>query len=87
MTAKQQMPALSREEVSYSDPDLSSVQGAVRRGAANFLAFPSSCIFISSKFIVLYMSDLNFVIVARLFNVCCRFEVKMEQNNGDFTAK
>jgi hypothetical protein len=25
MTAKQQMPALSREEVSYSDPDLSSV--------------------------------------------------------------
>jgi hypothetical protein len=33
------------------------------------------------------MSDLNFIIVALLFNVCCRSEVKMAQNNGDFTAK
>jgi hypothetical protein len=51
MTVKQQMPALSREEVSYSDPDLSSVlsltvrQGTVRRGADKSLAFPSSRIF------------------------------------------
>jgi hypothetical protein len=33
------------------------------------------------------MSDLNFIIVALLFNICCRSEVKMAQNNGDFTAK
>jgi transposase len=33
------------------------------------------------------MSDLNFIIVAREFNVFCRSEVKMVQNTGDFTAK
>jgi hypothetical protein len=32
------------------------------------------------------MSDLNFKIVAWLINVYCRSEVKMAQNNGDFTA-
>jgi hypothetical protein len=33
------------------------------------------------------MPDLNFIIVACLSNVYCRSEVKMAQNNGDFTAK
>jgi hypothetical protein len=33
------------------------------------------------------MSDLNFITVTRLFHVCCRSEVKMVQNNGDFTAE
>jgi hypothetical protein len=33
------------------------------------------------------MSDLNFIIVASLFNVCCSSEVKIVHNNGDFTAK
>jgi hypothetical protein len=32
------------------------------------------------------MSDLNFIIVAQLFNVCCRSEVNMVQNNRDFTT-
>jgi hypothetical protein len=27
------------------------------------------------------MSNLNFIIVALLFNVCCRYEVKMAQSN------
>jgi hypothetical protein len=31
------------------------------------------------------MPDLNFI--ASLFNVCCRSEVKMAQNNSDFTAQ
>jgi transposase len=33
------------------------------------------------------MYDLNLIILARFFKVCCRSEVKMAQNNGDFTAK
>jgi hypothetical protein len=33
------------------------------------------------------MSELNFIIVACLFNVCSRSEVKMAQNIGDFTVK
>jgi hypothetical protein len=33
------------------------------------------------------MYDLNFIIVALLFNVCCKFEVKMVQNNWYFSAK
>jgi hypothetical protein len=44
-------------------------------------------IFITSKFIALCMSYLNFIIMARLFNICCRFEVKNAQNNGHFTVK
>jgi hypothetical protein len=42
--------------------------------------------FITSKFIVLYMSDLKFTTVAWLFTVCSRSEVKTRQNNGDVTA-
>jgi hypothetical protein len=33
------------------------------------------------------MYDLNFIIAVGLFNVCCRSEEKMVQNNGDSTAK
>jgi hypothetical protein len=32
------------------------------------------------------MSDLNFIIVAWLYSACCKCEVKVAQNNGDFTA-
>jgi hypothetical protein len=44
--------------------------------------------FTTSKYTVLYTtSDLNSIIVALVFNVCYRSEVKMAQNNGDFPAK
>jgi hypothetical protein len=36
--------------------------------------------------LVLYVSDLNFVIVALLFNVSCRSEVKMGHNNCERVA-
>jgi hypothetical protein len=56
-------------------------------GFSCFTYFYTNNTYITSKFIVLYMSDLNFIIVAWLFNVCCISEVKIAPNNGDFTAK
>jgi hypothetical protein len=44
-----------------------------------FAYFYANNTFITSKFIVLYMSDVRFIIVSWLFNVCCRFEVKTAQ--------
>jgi hypothetical protein len=36
---------------------------------------------ITSEFTVLYVSYLNFINMAWIFNVCCISEVKMVQNN------
>jgi hypothetical protein len=42
---------------------------------------------IASKLIVLYMPGLNFGIVVWLFNVCCRFKLKMTKNKEISLAK
>jgi hypothetical protein len=57
----------------------------MRRGVKSlaFHILPSNT-FITSKFIVLYMPDLNCIIVAWLFNASW---VWSKQSNGDFTAK
>jgi hypothetical protein len=52
-----------------------------RKGAESVGFSYFSCVyindtFVTSKFAVLYISDLNFIIVAQLFNVCWRSEVK-----------
>jgi hypothetical protein len=62
------------------------------RGADKSLAFHISPTFIliillSHKSLLFFMPNLNFVIVACLCNVYCTSEVKMAQNNRDFTAK
>jgi hypothetical protein len=49
------------------------IRGADKSLASHFTYFYVNNTFIASKFIVLYMSDLNFIIVARLFIVCCRY--------------
>jgi hypothetical protein len=42
---------------------------------------------LSHQSLMFYMSHLIFIIVTRLFNVYCRSEVKMSQNNRHFTTK
>jgi hypothetical protein len=61
--------------------------GVLILGFSYFTYFYTNNAFITTKFIVFYMSDLNFITVARLFNVCCRSEMKMGQRDEDFTAK
>jgi hypothetical protein len=44
-----------------------------------FTYFNANNSFITSRLIILYISDLNFITVVRLFNVCYRSEMKMAQ--------
>jgi hypothetical protein len=63
----------------------------VHRGADNSLAFLISPTFtiliLFSNFIILYMSDLNIIFVAQLFNVYCRSVVKIMQQQQRFYCK